>query len=183
MKKILLTLTSLGVAGALGAQTPSPTPSPNDIESLRQQVQALTETVKTLQQQVKDQQDALAKMNAGPTTLPTNDNWRRHRDACRRARRPSFPTTDESVVATAPEPSPLPANAAAPPPAPAGSILPHDRRVRHHFERNDFDERRRRVPDRADDDRGRRPHLHEHLVRRPVCASPIRAIAISTSSK
>jgi hypothetical protein len=40
---------------------------PNDIETLRQQVQSLTDTVKALQQQVKDQQTALEKMSAGGT--------------------------------------------------------------------------------------------------------------------
>jgi hypothetical protein len=42
-----------------------------DVEQLRQQVQALTETVKTLQKQVKDQQVALDKANISATpTLP-----------------------------------------------------------------------------------------------------------------
>ena len=53
---------------ALLAQEPSPTASPNEVETLRQQVQALTEMVKSLQQQVKDQADTLAKMN--PTLPP-----------------------------------------------------------------------------------------------------------------
>ena len=40
-----------------------PTATVTDVETLRQQVQALTETVRALQQQVKDQQTALEKAN------------------------------------------------------------------------------------------------------------------------
>ncbi|HET9418701.1 MAG TPA: hypothetical protein VFO30_05115, partial [Chthoniobacterales bacterium] len=46
--------------------TPNPSSTPaasSDVESLRQQVQALTETVKTLQQQVQDQQARIDRMN------------------------------------------------------------------------------------------------------------------------
>ncbi len=70
MKKLLMVAASLCVQATLFAQTPSPAPSPNDVETLRQQVEALTATVKALQEQVKAQQETLAKMNAGPTTLP-----------------------------------------------------------------------------------------------------------------
>lgn len=122
MKKIYLTLTSLGVAGSLFGQ--SPTPAPNDIESLRQQVQALTATVKTLQQQVKDQQDALAKMNAGSAPpLPANPSPAPAASP-KASAPPLFPTTDESVVASAPEPSPLPANATGPAAAPVNQQFP-----------------------------------------------------------
>src|SRR5207248_2552074 len=79
---------------------------PNEIEALRQQVEALTETVKTLQQQVKDQQEALAKMNAVPSTLPANEPAAAS-PAPSVSAPPLFPTTDESVVASAPQPSAL----------------------------------------------------------------------------
>ena len=62
MKKLFIVAASLCAQAAVFAQNPSPTPSPNDVEALRQQVQALGETVKALQQQVKEQQDALAKL-------------------------------------------------------------------------------------------------------------------------
>ena len=64
MKKFFAVAASLWAQTAVFAQHPSPSASPNDVEILRQQVQALTETVKTLQQQVKAQQAALAKMTA-----------------------------------------------------------------------------------------------------------------------
>ena len=70
MKKSLIAAVLVCAQGAVLAQQPSPTPSPNDVEALRQQIEALTATVKTLQQQVKEQQETLAKMNAGPTTVP-----------------------------------------------------------------------------------------------------------------
>ena len=127
MKKLSLILASLGAAGTLCAQSPTPTPapSPNDIESLRQQVQALTATVKTLQQQLQDQQAALAKMNAGPATLPTNENGAATATATPAASAPPlFPTNDQSVVASAPEPSPLPANATGPAAAPLNQPFP-----------------------------------------------------------
>src|SRR5262245_31153315 len=94
------------------AQSPTPTLSPpNEIETLRQQVQTLTQTVQALQQQVKAQQETLAKMNNGVPPSPAPENT-----ANNAATSPTptasptsiFPTTDESVVATAPEPTPLP---------------------------------------------------------------------------
>lgn len=68
-------------AGLAFAQDAAPesTPRPassaaaSDVELLRQQVQALTETVKSLQQQVKDQQATLEKANlTGTPSLPQN---------------------------------------------------------------------------------------------------------------
>jgi hypothetical protein len=52
---------ALGISKAQDAPT-APSPSP-DVEALRQQVQALTETVKTLQQQVTDQQTTINRLN------------------------------------------------------------------------------------------------------------------------
>src|SRR5438094_8454163 len=105
MKKIILvTLAVFAVAAAFAQEaapvrTSSPAPTVSnatpataaDVEVLRQQVQSLTETVKALQQQGKDQQAALEKANlAGESGLPQN-----------------------------PEPSPLGAAADCPPPTPA----------------------------------------------------------------
>jgi len=107
VKKISIAAACICTQAALLAQEPAATP-PNDIEALRQQVQALTETVKTLQQQVKDQQDALAKMNAMPSTLPANEN-RATTPEPNASPPPLFPTTDESLVATAPPTATSPA--------------------------------------------------------------------------
>ncbi len=98
---------------AVFAQNPSPTPSPNDVEALRQQVQALTETVKALQQQVKEQQETLAKMSGGPAASPANESASALPTPSGSVA-PVFPTTDESVVATTAQPTPIPAAAAAP---------------------------------------------------------------------
>jgi hypothetical protein len=123
VKKIFIVAASLCAQAAVFAQGPSPAASPNDMEALRQQVQALTETVKGLQQQLKEQQDALAKMNAGPTTLPINENGAATAEPGATAP-PLFPTTDESVVATAPTmPSPIPA-ASVPPTAAGNEAFP-----------------------------------------------------------
>src|SRR5436305_8773845 len=56
----------------LHAQDAASAPSASsDVESLRQQVQALTETVKELQQQVNGQQAATEKSNgSGPSSSP-----------------------------------------------------------------------------------------------------------------
>jgi hypothetical protein len=92
-------------SGAALAQTPGPTASAtvSDVAALRDQVQALTETVKQLQQQVKDQQTLLEKANiagaqpsaeaaASPGASPSSGE------------NEPFPTTDTSVVAAAPSP-------------------------------------------------------------------------------
>src|SRR5438876_11412619 len=48
--------------------------TPADVEALRQQVQSLTETVKALQHQVKDQQAVLEKANlTGTPSLPQSE--------------------------------------------------------------------------------------------------------------
>jgi len=103
VKKISIAAACLCTQAALFAQEPA-APPPNDIESLRQQVQALTETVKALQEQVKDQQDALVKMNAVPSPLPANENRAATAESTA-SPPPLFPTSDESVVAAAPQPS------------------------------------------------------------------------------
>jgi hypothetical protein len=112
VKKLLIVAVALCAPAAIFAQDPSPAPSPNDVEVLRQQVQALTETVKTLQQKVQAQQDALAKMTVEPGTLPANENSAASPQPAASAP-PLFPTTDDSVVASAPPPS-VPSTALAP---------------------------------------------------------------------
>lgn len=114
MKKIFLVIALLGscsLADAQVAATPSPssatTPSaPADVEALRQQVAVLTGMVKTLQQQVKDQQAAIEKMNPEAAPLPENPEpapIAAENSTAPAASPPAlFPTTDEAVVAGAP---------------------------------------------------------------------------------
>ena len=113
MKRFLIVPALLGAQVALFAQSPTPTPLPNDVEALREQVQALTETVKALQQQVKEQQETLMKMNAGAVALPAAETPT-PTPAASASPPPLFPTTDESVVASAPQPTAIPAAGAGP---------------------------------------------------------------------
>jgi hypothetical protein len=97
MRNFLLVVITVFSATIVSAQqlAPNPNSTPTaspDIENLRQQVQALTETVKTLQRQVKDQQAAIEKANG---TAPS-----------------SSPNPEASPVAAAASPSPA---ASAPP--------------------------------------------------------------------
>lgn len=141
MKKILaISIAMTGAASISIAQNPSPAATPAEVESLRQEVKALTETVKALQEQVKKQQTALEKANitgnqlpqaggtpsvasgpspsaSAPQLFPTTDNAVVINAAppspTTAATTGSFPTTDESVVAssvsTATGPSNFPA--------------------------------------------------------------------------
>src|SRR5437867_12862663 len=94
----------------------NPVTHPNDMETLRQQVQSLTDTVKALQQQVKDQQAAPEKANlAGESGLPANPEpspiaGAEESPAPAGSAPPRFPTEDTSVVTstTAPAASPAP---------------------------------------------------------------------------
>src|SRR5438477_12474745 len=96
-----------------------------DVEALRQQVQFLTETVKALQQQVKDQQAALEKANlTGESGLPENPEpspiaGAEESPAPAGNAPPRFPTEDTSVVSstTAPAASSVPGVSASPFPA------------------------------------------------------------------
>src|SRR5216117_2828832 len=95
-----------------------------DVEALRRQVQSLTETVKTLQQQVKDQQAALQKANlTGESGLPQNPEpppiaGAEESPAPGGSAPPQFPTEDTSVVSsTAPAASSVPGAGASPSPA------------------------------------------------------------------
>jgi len=75
MRNIVLAAIFLAatVSGQELAPSPNSTPSAlSDVEDLRQQVQALTETVKALQQQVKDQQVAIEKANGNAGSPPQN---------------------------------------------------------------------------------------------------------------
>src|SRR3989442_13441519 len=72
MKKlILIGVTSVALTSAYAqdaASTPAASP---DVENLRQQVQALTETVNALQQQMKGQQARIEKANGtAPSASP-----------------------------------------------------------------------------------------------------------------
>jgi hypothetical protein len=130
MKKIILVALASFSAEAVFAQqgTPAGTSLPAatvssttpataaDVETLRQQVQSLTETVKALQQQVKDQQTALEKANlTGESGLPENPEpspiaGAENSPAPAASGPPRFPTEDISVVSstTAPSASPVP---------------------------------------------------------------------------
>ena len=80
--------------------------SAGDVEVLRQQVQSLTETVKALQQQVKDQQAALEKANlTGESGLPSNPEpspiaGAQTSPSPAAGAPPRFPTEDTSVVSS-----------------------------------------------------------------------------------
>src|SRR5437762_1741775 len=91
-KFILIGVATAGLASARAQDAAASTPVPSDVESLRQQVQALTETVKELQQQMKDQQAAIGKTNG---TAPA-----------------SSPNPEGSPVAAATSPSPAASTAA-----------------------------------------------------------------------
>src|SRR5438552_11804623 len=86
MNKFILIGVATAALATARAQDAASTPVPSDVESLRQQVQALTETVKELQQQMKDQQAAIGKTNG---TAPA-----------------SSPNPEGSPVAAATSPSP-----------------------------------------------------------------------------
>ena len=110
MRKLSLLALAVCAGLPLFGQTPpanAPT-SAQDLENLRQQVQSLTEVVKTLQQQVKEQQVAIEKSNAAAAPLPQNPEPPPPAGAASGAAIPTgsvpalIPTTDASVVASAP---------------------------------------------------------------------------------
>ena len=128
IKFILIALAACGIATAYAQiavpasanENATPAANAGDVETLRQQVQALTETVKTLQQQVKEQQSAMEKMNPATPSLPQNPETggtpsvastsKGGRDGGPSPSPPTsaasaptlFPTTDTGVVASAP---------------------------------------------------------------------------------
>src|SRR5215471_3494367 len=130
MKKIILFVLVMLMIKVASAQkaTPAATSSPAptassttpataaDVETLCQQVQSPTETVKALQQQVQDQQAALEKANlTGESGLPENPEpppiaGTENSPAPTGSAPPQFPTEDTSVVpSTAAAASPGPA--------------------------------------------------------------------------
>src|SRR5215468_5499730 len=137
MKKIVLILFGVFPLSCVCSQEPMPTASSSptqlvsstspatagDVEALRQQVQSLTETVKALQQQVKDQQAVLQKANlTGESGLPENPEpspiaGAENSPVPTGSGPPRFPTEDTSVVSSAPgaAPSPGPGVAGTPP--------------------------------------------------------------------
>src|SRR5437667_11310946 len=129
MKKIILvTLAGFPLAAVFPQEAPpasssSPAPTASnatpataaDVDALRQQVQSLTDTVKALQQQVKDQQAALEKANiTGESGLPQNPEpspiaGAENSPAPAGSTPPLFPTEDTSVVSSAAANAPSPA--------------------------------------------------------------------------
>jgi len=150
MKKIILlavavlpvTVVSAQQATSAASSSPAPTVSNTtpataaDVEALRQQVTSLIDTVKALQQQVKDQQAALQKANlTGESGLPQNPEpppiaGAEESPAPRGSAPPQFPTEDTSVVSstTAPAASSVPGAGASPSPA-AGTFPTADTSV------------------------------------------------------
>src|SRR5258705_2472271 len=142
MKKIILFALAVLPVAAVSAQEAPPaassSPAPTvsnatpataaDMEALRGQVQSLVETVKALQQQVKDQQAALEKANlTGESGLPQNPEpspiaGAEESPAPAGSAPPRFPTEDTSVVSstTAPAASSVPGVSASPFPASGG---------------------------------------------------------------
>ena len=150
MKKIILvTLAGFPLAAVFPQEAPpaaSSSPAPTvsnatpattaDVEALRGQVQSLIETVKTLQQQVKDQQAALEKANiTGESGLSQNPEpspiaGAEESPAPAGSAPPRFPTEDTSVVSstTAPAASSVPGVSGSPFPA-SGSFPTTDTSV------------------------------------------------------
>src|SRR5262249_46716052 len=129
MKRIFLILLGVFPVSFVCSQESAPTASSSpaqivsttspatagDVEALRQQVQSLTETVKALQQQVKDQQAALEKASlTGESCLPETPDPSPIAGAERSATpsvsaAPRFPTEDTSVVSSTTAPAASPA--------------------------------------------------------------------------
>src|SRR6266404_1412819 len=150
MKKIILFALAVLPVAAVSAQEAAPaassSPAPTvsnatpataaDMEALREQVQSLTDTVKALQEQVKDQQTALEKANlTGESGLPQNPEpspiaGAEESPAPAGSAPPRFPTEDTSVVTstTGPAASSVPGVSASPFPA-SGSFPTTDTSV------------------------------------------------------
>jgi hypothetical protein len=111
MKRFLLIL--FGITALAYAQTPTASqntsPSPNDVEELRNEVKSLSGIVKTLQQQVKDQQAVIDKLNPASPALPQNPEPSATPTAEVATTAPLepqlIPTEDASVVASTPSPA------------------------------------------------------------------------------
>src|SRR5437667_8249204 len=110
-KFILVGVTTAALAIAQDAAS-TPPASP-DMENLRQQMQALTETVKALQQQVKDQQttiDRLSNNNGAPTESaePSPIAAASPSPSPAASAAPHFATEDASVVSSTSNTPPAP---------------------------------------------------------------------------
>ena len=114
---LLVMFCATALAFAQNSNPPaSATASPNEMEQLRQEVRSLTDVVKTLQQQVKDQQAVIDKLNPASPPLPQNPEPSATPAAnAVAASSPApqlIPTEDASVVASASAPLPTaPVNA------------------------------------------------------------------------
>ena len=122
MTKFVFAVVAMSPLTLAFAQEAAVTPAPSasapaaELETLRQQVQSLTDAVKTLQQQVKDQQAVIEKANLGSApALPQTAEMPAPGNTVSPSPTPTapplFPTEDTSVVA---------AQAAAPAPNPPG---------------------------------------------------------------
>src|SRR5437762_8736109 len=112
-----VTAVSAQEAAPVASSSPAPTASnatpatAADVDALRQQVQSLTETVKALQQQVKDQQAALEKADlTGESGLPSNPEpsaltGTENSPAPAASSAPRFPTEDTSIVTSTTAPA------------------------------------------------------------------------------
>ena len=112
MNKLLLSVLFIFETGIVCAQQPTTSPAgsvtPNEVKELREQVQSLTGIVKTLQQQLKDQQVVIDKLNPASPPLPQNPEPSATPTANAAAASPApqlIPTEDASVVASAPPPA------------------------------------------------------------------------------
>ncbi|MEY2561290.1 MAG: hypothetical protein QOG51_1705 [Verrucomicrobiota bacterium] len=108
MRKLIFVALACWAMAARAAEPAAEVPpaSAADVEALRQQVQSLTELVKTLQQQVKDQQAAKEKNESAAPSLPQNPEPQTadtsSSPAPSASAPPLFPTTDNAVVTSAP---------------------------------------------------------------------------------
>ena len=144
MQKIILFALAVLPVAAVSAQEAAPaassSPAPTvsnatpataaDVEALRGQVQSLTETVKALQQQVKDQQAALEKANlTGESGLPQNPEpspiaGAEESPAPAGSAPPRFPTEDTSVVSSTTAPAASSVTGVSASPFPASGSFP-----------------------------------------------------------
>ena len=79
-KFILIAVSSAAISTARAQDAASTPASSPDMDELRQQVKALTETVKELQQQVKDQQ-AIKKTNGSEASSSPSSRQRQRAEA------------------------------------------------------------------------------------------------------
>ena len=144
MQKIILFALAVLPVAAVSAQEAAPaassSPAPTvsnatpataaDVEALRGQVQSLIETVKALQQQVKDQQAALEKANlTGESGLPQNPEpspiaGAEESPAPAGSAPPRFPTEDTSVVSSTTAPAASSVTGVSASPFPASGSFP-----------------------------------------------------------